>query len=171
MPKEKTNKYQKTFSGKLAISNSNLQKVLLFYLFECPVSGKSVRGKTFEEYGISGNSAFSRLKKELLVSATCSLRKNYKPSVKADLQAEISLMQVIEPPNEYCVFLKYDEKRVMESLFSAIRNAFAHGGFCVRRYDGVRIYYLSNFDGYLKAEMALHEETLLSWIDCVKGFT
>ena len=75
----------------------------------------------------------------------------------------------VKPPNEYCVFLKQDEKTVMQSLFSAIRNAFAHGSFNVKTYNGVKIYYFENFNGYLKAEIVLHEETLLAWIPILEA--
>lgn len=170
MSKKSVKTYSKSFSNKIAISNANLQKILKFYLFECPVPGKSVRGRTFQDYGISGSAAFSRLKTNMLKEASSSLRENYKPSTKNELDINFSLMNSIIPPDEYCVFLKYDEKRVMQSLFSAIRNAFAHGSFYVKKYYGTRIYFLANYDGYLKAEIVLHETTLLNWINCIVKF-
>ena len=62
----------------------------------------------------------------------------------------------------------------MQSLFSAIRNSFAHGSFAVQRYKdnsgkNIQIFFFSNFDGYLKAELVLQEETLLRWIDIVNS--
>ena len=66
------------------------------------------------------------------------------------------------------MFLKTDEKTVIQSLFSAIRNALAHGSFNVKIYKGVRVYFLSNYNKYLKAEIVLQENTLLKWIDIVK---
>ncbi len=59
-------------------------------------------------------------------------------------------------------------KIVMQSLFKAIRNAFAHGAFLVKSYGGERIYYLENYDKYLKATIVLHETTLLNWIKCIQ---
>ena len=171
MSKKVVKTYTKTFSNRIAISNVNLQKILKFYLFECPVPGISVRGRKFQDFGISGSAAFSRLKKNMLNNASSSLRGNYKPSKKNELDIYFSLMNSVNPPDEYCVFLKYDEKHVMQSLFSAIRNAFAHGSFCVKNYSGTRIYFLANHDGYLKAEVVLHENTLLNWIDCIKNFS
>ena len=166
-----TTKYKKTFDDDLSISNKNLQKILKFYLFECPVPKKSVRGKKFSDYGIIGKSSFSKLKKKMFDSATLSLRKHYKPLDKSQLEQEFISALSITPPNEYCIFLKHDESTVMQSLFTAIRNAFAHGSFYVKKYGGVRIFFLSNFNGYLKAEIVLHEETLLKWIECIKKFS
>ncbi len=160
--------YTKSFSNNLTLSNRNLQKILKFYLFECPVPGVSVRGKKFKDFGISGNAAFSRLKKSMLSTATGSLRGYYKPSTKSELQTNIDFMKFVAPPNEYCVFLKNDDKTVMQSLFKAIRNAFAHGAFLVKSYGGERIYYLENYDKYLKATIVLHETTLLNWIKCIQ---
>lgn len=165
-----TQKYRIDYSVAIPMSNKNLQRIIKFYLFECPVKGKSVRGKKFEDYGITKSPAFSALKKSMMENATLSLRKNYKPFVKGDLQVSFDEMEKTSPTDEYCVFLKYDEKNVMQSLFSAIRNAFAHGSFCIKRYSGTPIYFLVNYDGYLKAQIVLHESTLLSWIDCIKNF-
>ena len=169
MPKKVV--YNKTFDDTFSISNSNLQEIIKFFLFECPVPGKSVRGKKFSDYGINGITAFAKLKKSLIAAATDSLSNNYVPCLKNELSGSFTKMETVAPPDEYCVFMKTDEKTVMQSLFSAIRNAFAHGSFRVKRYSGYRIYDLSNNNGYLKAEMALHEETLLNWIKCVKDFS
>ncbi|MBQ6019587.1 MAG: hypothetical protein IJL26_05330 [Clostridia bacterium] len=113
MSKKSVKTYSKTFSDKIAISNINLQKILKFYLFECPVPGTSVRGGKFQDFGISGSAAFSKLKKNMLDKASSSLRENYKPSKKNELDINFLLMNSINPPDEYCVFLKYDEKLVM----------------------------------------------------------
>ncbi len=163
--------YVKAFDDNLSLSNKNLQAILKFYLFECPVPDTSIRGKTFRYYGIEKSPAYSKLKKAMLDSASDSLRSNYKPCKKNELGAAFSLMESVLPPDEYCVFLKHEEKNVLPSLFSAIRNAFAHGSFRVKSYSGKRIYYLSNFDGYLKAEIVLQEQTLLNWIDCIQNFS
>ncbi len=167
---KKTIVYDKQFDDDLSLSNKNLQAILKFYLFECPVPNTSERGKTFSYYGINKSPAYSRLKKALLDSAATSLKSNYKPCKKDELPVAFALVESLLPPNEYCVFLKYEEKNVLPSLFSAIRNAFAHGSFKVKSYSKARIYYLKNFDGYLKAEIVLHESTLLKWINCIKNF-
>jgi len=161
-------KYIKTFERQIVYSNKKFQKILDFYLFCCPVPGTSVRGKTFYDYGWSGSSDFGKLKKQMLeASAFETLKGRYFPCIKTDLEDRFNIVDSLEAPQEYCVFLKYDEQRVMQSLYSAIRNAFAHGSFNVGTYKKVRIYYFENFDGYMKAKIALHEETLLAWIDII----
>ena len=66
---------------------------------------------------------------------------------------------------EYSVFLKHDSNRVMESLYSAIRNALAHGSFLMKKRKEINMYFFANYDGYLKAMIQLREGTLLNWID------
>ena len=161
-------KYDQSYKQPQSLSNSNLQKIIQFYLLECPVEGKSRRGKTFQEYGYKGSASFSRLKNKLLESATKSLRRNYYPCKKDELSDCFKKCEQVVFPDEYCAFLKSDEKSIVRSMFSAIRNALAHGSFNVKSYNGKRIYYFSNYKGYEKARIVLYENTLLSWIKTIK---
>lgn len=161
--------YYEQFDVPSSISNSNLQKIINFYVLECPVPETSARGKKFSELGFVGSPAFSRLKKELINAATQSLKEYYLPCNKDELESTFEKVNIVSPPNEYCVFLKYDENTVMQSLFAAIRNALAHGSFNVKSYDKVRIYFLVNYHNYKKAQIVLQEKTLLSWIKLVKS--
>ena len=97
------------------------------------------------------------------------MRDNYYPCSKDELNAKFQEVSKICPIDEYCVFLKNSEDTVMQSFFSAIRNALAHGSFTVKSYKNTRIYFFANYHNYLKAEIVLHERTLLSWIDIVKN--
>ena len=167
-------KYNKKTDNIIPFANKNFQVIVDFYLFQCPTKGKSKRGKDFNELGWKGSASFSKLKKEMLAASCGNLYKNYYPSSKAELQKYLSAIESVVPCDEYCVFLKNDEKQVMQSLFSAIRNALAHGDFAIRRYkdqsgDWQRIWFFRNFDEYLKAQIVLNEQTLLSWIKIVKG--
>lgn len=155
--------YYNQFDIPTSISDNNLQKIIQFYLFECPVPDKSARGKKFADYGFRGQKPFATLKKVMLASATQSLKANYLPCKQEKLEANYRLIEAVSPPNEYCVFLLSYEKNVMYSLFSAIRNAFAHGSFNVKSYNGTRIYFFVNYDKYKKAQIVLQENTLLSW--------
>lgn len=165
----KRKEYYQAFDIPSLPSSTNLLKIMNFYLFSCPVPGKSVRGISFAEYGFKGKKAFSALKREMLKSASISLDENYKPCKKEELGDAFYLIENVSPPNEYCVFLKHDEKNITASLFVAIRNAFAHGSFNVKSYNGVRIFFFVNFDGYKKAQLVLQEKTLLAWIQIVEG--
>lgn len=166
----KTIKYDNKYILPKTLSDNKLQKIVQFYLFECPVEGKSFRGKTFEEYGYYGASSFSKLKKVLLNAGTASLKKNYYPCAKNELEESFTICEKINYPDEYCVFLKWDERSIIRSMFAAIRNAIAHGSFNVKKYNrSDRIYFFSNYDGYEKARIVLYEETLLSWIKIIKN--
>lgn len=55
--------YYQKFDIPESIKNENLQKILKFYLLECPVPGVNSRGKDFEDYGFRGSAAFGKLKK------------------------------------------------------------------------------------------------------------
>ena len=165
----KTTKYDMTFKTSIKLSDKKLQKILQFYLIECPVEGVSFKGKSFKEYGYADRNSFGRLKKQLLDSATSSLAKNYFPSLKSELENNIKECSLKECSEEYCVFLKSDEKSVMRSLFSAIRNALAHGRFSIKTYKNTHIYCFSNYKKYEKARIVLYEDTLLTWIKIIKN--
>ncbi len=84
--------YNSSFKDKIVYSNVNFQKILTFYLFNCPVLGISVRAKTFSDYGWEGSSKFSKLKSQLLKAASNDLSSQYYPCEKAELP----------PPNSRC---------------------------------------------------------------------
>ena len=91
------------------------------------------------------------------------------PSSKNELPDKLKKCEKICYPDEYCVFLKKNKSSVLRSLFSAIRNSFAHGSFNVKTYNKHRIYYFSNhYKGCEKARIVLHEDTLMSWIKIIK---
>lgn len=166
---KKRKSYYKKFDRKYPATRKEFQDILQFFLFECPTPKTSCRAKTFSQLGWEGSTQFSQLKKKMLEAATDSLRSNYYPCKKAELQEHFEKVKTVSPVNEYCVFLEHDCKTVMQSLFSAIRNAFAHGSFGVQSFSGIRIYFFANYDNYLKAEIILQENTLLKWIKIVKS--
>lgn len=158
---------QQIFTSSIKLGNSMTAKILKTFLFECPVPGVSVRGQNFDDLGWKGH-YFSSLKAELLFCGSAHLRKNYKPVKKDQLLETFSQYAVTPTPDEYCVFMFNDEKRVIESLFRAIRNSFAHGSFQVTTANGRTTYYMENYDNYLKARLNLNEETLINWIQVLK---
>ena len=160
--------YYQKFDIPDSISNKNLLKIIDFYLFNCPVPGISQRGNKFADYGFCGSAKFSKLKSAMLDHATASLKENYRPCKKSELETAFQQMEKVSPPDEYCAFIQSDEKTVIFSLFSAIRNAFAHGSFNVKAYRRVRIYFFVNHKNYTKAKIILHEDTLLAWIKLIQ---
>ena len=60
------------------------------------------------------------------------------------------------------VFTKRSDMNITASIFYYIRNAFAHGSFSVSD----RIYYFeSSKKGKVLAQIRLHEQTLVKWIE------
>ncbi len=165
-------KYIKTFDDTLQWKDKKFQDIVNFYLFECPVENVSQRGKSFKKYGVVGKVKFSELKKQMLNCASKGLKNNYYPCKKEELLKKYELVKSIGPVEEYCVFMKYDEKTVMQSLYSAIRNAIAHGSFSCRSYaingEKINMYFFLNYNKYKKAEIVLREKTLLSWIELLR---
>ena len=166
-------KYKKTFDNKITFNRKAFQEILNFYLFCCPVEGTSFRSIGFDRYGWKGSVQFAQLKKALLEAAGSDLASNYYPCKKEELAGNFSKVAGIAPVNEYCVFLKNEENTVMQSLFSAIRNALAHGSFSIREYTSegkkTRVYFFLNYKNYKKAEIVLQEATLLEWIRIVQA--
>lgn len=155
--------YYTEYNYKYPLADKNFREILDFYLIRCPVPDRSWRGKVFSEYGFEQHKPFSDLKSAMMGSATSSLKENYYPCKKDELKEKLKLVESVSPPDEYCVFLKSDETRVMDSLYAAIRNAFAHGSFNVKTYGKTRIYFFVNYNKYRKAQIILQENTLLAW--------
>ena len=108
----------------------------------------------------------------MLTASSNNFSSYYFPCNKTQLEVYYKVVEKAGPLDEYCVFLRSQENTTLQSLFSAIRNAFAHGSFSVRAYNKTRVYFFANYNKYLKAEIVLREDTLLSWIDIVKlGYT
>lgn len=162
-------RYYDKFDMPKSITNKGLLRIIDFYLFNCPTPDISVRGKNFKDYGFIGQASFSCLKREMMKRATSSLKNNYWPCKSDELESKFQLVKSVSPPDEYCVFLKWQEDTVMQSLFSAIRNSLAHGSFNVKSYNGVRIYFFINYKDYKKAQIVLQEKTLLEWINLIQS--
>ena len=167
--------YKDDFAESMAmyLEDEKFQSILNFYLWECPVKGTSAKGRDFETYGIIKNTDYKKLKGNMLKSTNPPLRKDYsfKACNKGEVDSEVkNTEKEILPPDEFCVF--YKRKASVGALFTSIRNAFAHGSFYIKQYSGFTTYVLKDRDngGFITGQMALHEETLLNWTDCVREF-
>lgn len=164
---------------KIPFESSNFQKIIQFYLFECPVVHKkgkgekqklskvSNRGKTLREYGWENNhlkTLIANMKK------TSTGRLEYKViKIKSEIINEYNNFEKghgIKDKNCEILFMyERNDMSKTESFFYYIRNAFAHGSFSVKN----NTYYLENLkDGEVTARIRLREKTLLNWIDMVK---
>ncbi|MDD7122525.1 MAG: hypothetical protein PUH81_07590 [Clostridiales bacterium] len=156
------------FNDTIPLNTKNFQKILLFYLFNCPAADTSIRADTFAQRGWK-KELYSTLKSDMLNAATPNLRKHYCPCTKDNLESTFAQMESLDETEEYCVFLKHEERKVMDSLYRAIRNAFAHGSFTRKKKKKEFIYFFANYDGYLKAQIQLKESTLLAWIGIINS--
>lgn len=127
--------YYRGFDIKVKLNNTNIQKIIDFYLFNCSVPNTSARSKTFNQLGWTQGYQFVFLKQQMLSVATESLKNNFSLFHYEDgkqLLNTINDMDSVTPTDEYCVFLLHEKRKVFESLFKAIRNALAHGSFNVK---------------------------------------
>lgn len=157
----------KRFNKTVSLNNKNLRKIITFYLLECPVEGKNNNDiKVFKDYGFKGQSSFAKLKKDFL-NSSINLKENYYPSKKSELDHFFSKIKNFDSEKEFTIFLKSDEKTVIQSLFSAIRNSIAHNTFYSSKTKMEVYYYFENNKDYKKAAIYLLEKTLLNWIDII----
>lgn len=156
------------------------QRIIQFYLLECPVRVINRVRKSKESAAPNGlqthpkyNYYFSKVSQRGVTFADRDLdgpRLNaFRAAMKRVADTDIVLqscdsVQLPETSEEYLV-VKTCEARVSitEGYFYCVRNALAHGGFSV---DEHGTYLFENFDkGKLKGVGRIKEATLLKWID------
>ena len=165
------------YNSTIPINSRNFQKIVCFYLFECPVRTftkkiqndaaiesahskydyqfhrVSNRGQSFADRGIQGAKLNS-----------------FRAAMKRVAAAEIQLLAVSEIPeviDDTCEYLiiKANPNNVSntEGFFYCIRNAFAHGSFNVTE---SKEYIFENICGdKVRGIGKLKEKTLLAWIE------
>lgn len=158
----------------IPVKDSNFQKILNFYLFNCPVvytqkrnkkvikKAVSERAKTFIDQGWEGY-AIPTLLSEM---KNCAYNLNYKP-LKKNVLIDNSFLQKEEiQAGEMIFFLEREDMGDMYAIYYGIRNAFAHGSFSVVKQQSEMVYYLQSAkEGVTKSAMRLRERTLLKWIE------
>ena len=163
------------FESKNVYSNKNFQRILDFYLFNCPVENTSVRSKTFNEYGWE-TKHFSVLSKKLRNASDSKIRFHRVP-VNSIYDALLSTNQLTKINFDEETVIYHDSSNSMDTLFSAIRNAFAHGSYQLKTYNKTRYYCFENrqtgnknyFDKEIRARIVLKESTLLNWIQIIES--
>lgn len=166
---------------KIPLNDGNFQKIIDFYLFNCPCetesgsTGKgtkkytkvSKRGTTLRAQGWTKgflNTLLAAMKK------TASGHLEYHPfsegtniaieSDKIEIGAGLSDVHF-----EMIVFAERSGMNKTSAIFYYIRNALAHGSFSVVADEKRKMYYLeSSKNCTVKARIRLTEETLLKWI-------
>ena len=154
----------------IPFSDGNYIKIVDFYQHKCPVvfkNGQRVahRGFDFKAKGWNSN---------LIKTFLCEIKKNcghplYYKCCKSNESVE-DVMPQADTNLEAIVYKENCNLYKTQSIFYAIRNAFAHSSFSVVNNGSYKIYYLeSSKDGIIKAQIRLKETTLLHWIDIFNG--
>lgn len=183
--------FSQSAGGKIAVRTNNnipfnrieFQRILIFYLFECPVRTfhrvkkskeididvsnqphpkynyhfirVSCRGKSFEDKGITGPA---------LNSFRAAMKRVADTDILLKAVSDLSEIKSYESNAEYLLIRKNDNNvSYTEGFFYCIRNAFAHGSFKITE---SRDYYFENWNnGNLNGTARIKEKTLLSWIE------
>ena len=159
----------------IPFKDANFQKVLEFYLFNCPVLHQnnktrvSQRGRTFEERDITGRSLTKLLSEMKAKPASGTLLYQCLETGSNDF-AQIEQRNRAHDLNfEMVIFIENSDLKKTRTIFYAIRNGLAHGSFSVSGTGEKRTYCIeTRKDGALKARIRLREKTLLNWIELVE---
>ncbi len=162
-----TKDFLSKFNKKYDLSKRNFQKIIDFYVINCPVKGVSKRGTTLKDFGFHGGNVHT-LTAAMKKSGTKSLKDAFHPCEIQEIQQEYEKVSFAHPPEEYCIFYKQSKDNIPESLIYSIRCALSHGSFNVKKYNQEVIYFFANDrKGTPRARIILQEKTLLSWIDLI----
>ena len=166
--------------GEIPLERKNFQKILSFYLFQCPCetqkwskkektimySRVSARGNTLRQRGWTGGH-LKTLLAAMKDTTSKQLTYSHLPCNK-DILSEVKAIEdnsTLSDPNfEMIVIVKRSDMTLTSSIFYYIRNALAHGSF---RVNGDVYSFESSKDGTMKAAIRLREKTLLKWIEDV----
>lgn len=144
--------------------NKGFEKILKFYLFECPIENVSKRGKLFKDFGWKGSSRFQMLER-LLKSASGMTDAQWHI---LDSSTEVRKESDGIAFNEQFLFSDKSKGRVRTFIYS-IRNSLAHGSFKTLDISGKKYYYFENeYRKNLRSKMFLSEDTLLEWIKIIR---
>lgn len=167
----------------IPLSNKNFQKIILFYLFECPVrtyerKKKEERSRSADQPHPKYNYNFKKVCKRGITFADRGLDGANLNSLRAAMQrvtgvkllavdtVEDVIKTAEETDGEYIIIKKNTENNisVTEGYFYCIRNAFAHGDFDV---NGKTYEFRNETGEKVKGLARLKESSLLRWIELV----
>lgn len=160
----------------IPVGDRNFQKILTFYLFECPVTigkaGVSVRGISLERCGWRGRTLTSLLSR---MKQTASGHLSYlavpaSADVGEAVRNEEAASTLSDPHFELIAFREDTRLGKTKTILYMIRNALAHGSFHVARTDRGSVYWFdSSKGGHVRARIRLREETLLAWMELIRS--
>lgn len=161
----------------IPMERKNFQRILDFYLFQCPCeikkgakkkqnetySNVSVRGNTLRRRGWAGKYLNTLL---AAMKDTTSKQLTYRHfPAKCDILSMVKSIEknsgLSDPNFEMIVIAERSDMSLTSSIFYYIRNAIAHGSFFV---EGDIYSFESSKNGTMKAAIHLREKALLKWI-------
>ena len=166
----------------IPLAESNFQKIIKFYLFECPCEtekgSSKKRNKSYTAVSKQGitlrQKGWTRGNLITLLSAmkrTSSGHLEYHIfSSSQDISAETYNIEkgtsLSDQHFEMIVMSERSDMSKTSSIFYYIRNALAHGSFCQVSDCGKKIYYFESIrNNKVLARIRLREKTLLNWIE------
>ena len=169
-------------------NSRHFQEIIEDLVFNCPVSIRTYPKKKNEKQGLKINRISARkcsfydrgIKGNLLTAILHQIRKplinnggyayvNKDESVEDRVNSIIKNTTCSDKYFDLIVHTKVESITETESIFYAIRNAFAHGSFEIKNEAGITVYYLeSKKNDDIRSRMRLKEETLLMYCDLSK---
>lgn len=139
-----------------------MYNLIKFYVWKCPVPGVSAKTKTLAEYGWTGRS-INTLRKEIRNHSTLT-RNTFKTLDRIDdlipKFEELRVDDSYDLSKEFAICYA-GGKTHTDAFFYMIRNAIAHGSFCIRTKKGVDFVILeTSRGGNLRGRAILKVETL-----------
>ena len=150
------------FSKTKMPSVGEMNGLVRFYMWKCPVPGVSVRGKTLAEYGWKAAN-INTLRAEIRHQSTLT-RGTFKTVGSTDelilVFEELGVLQTCDLSKEFAICYS-GGKTSTDAFFYMIRNAIAHGSFCLRSRNHIQIIVLETRNkGSLRGRAVLRVETL-----------
>lgn len=162
--------------------NKNFQKIVNFYLFQCPVLVPKTRKKNKTKERVSKRGITFEDKKWIgsaLHVLRAAMFQNFKyikiddiGSVQQTAEDCEKNSSLSDPHFEMAVFYDSLQLGIVKSIFYDIRNAFAHGSFSVLQTAHGNMYYFESYSqtsGNIISRIRLKESTLLNWIELFHG--
>lgn len=150
--------------------DEELIKIITFYLFHSPCNGLSAMQKSLKDYNWHTPWRLPYKLNSQLKQASSNFNLIFSAKSYATLDEALKKADLLDnfPSNLKCERIGvYDNKsNQFISVFYHIRNAFAHGRFCIKENTFV---FEDKYGTKVSARMILKKKTLLKWIEIIEG--
>ena len=160
-------------SKNVPLHHENFQKIVSFFVYECPVQRKNgnkvtPRATTFEDRGIVDGKQVSLLNvlKQKIEHKECFQCCETDSDI-INIEKAIHKKYPVENHTEFVLYIENKDLRKTRTVYYSIRNALAHGTFSyVEAKNGEIYYYLeAKKEDKIKARICIKEKTILKWVD------